>query len=338
MPSASTRTAPPVVVIFGDEQFQKARTLKQLLDALLPPHIERSLALAVYDGTRSEEQGGPSLAAVLDDLATLPFLSDRRVVVIQDADGFISAHREALERYLAAPSPVGTLVLLCRSFPRNTRLYAAAGACGGQLFECKKLTTPALIDFVVSEAGARGKQIDHSLAARLVDMVGQDQGLLAAEVEKLCLYAADRRHIGDDDVSALVGLSREEQVFAAMDAAAAGRLQNAIELWQRVVSTDPAATFRAVGGVAFKLRQWIAAHRLAAEGLAAHAIAPRVMMWRRERELETLLRRLPARRLRRFLAGLADLDSQAKLGLRSIETGIETLLIELATAGSCPAM
>jgi hypothetical protein len=58
-------------------------------------------------------------------------------------------------------------------------------------------------------------------------------------------------------------------------------------------------------------------------------IAPKVMMWHRERELETLLRRLPAAFLRRMLAAIADLDSQAKSGARSIETGVELMLLRL---------
>ena len=195
MSKASRRKAPPVVVIFGDEEFQKTRTLQQSLDDLLPPQVDRALVLCEYDGTKPEDQGGPSLATVLDDLATLPFLADRRVVVIRDADRFITAHRESLENYLKAPAPTGALILVCRSFPKTTRLYKAAVAAGGQALECKKLTTRGLIDFVVAAARARGKRLDHAVAARLVELIGQEQGMLAAEVEKLCLYAHDRAAI-----------------------------------------------------------------------------------------------------------------------------------------------
>ena len=56
-----------------------------------------SLALSEYDGTRDAENGGPEFAAIADDLATLPFLAERRVVIIPDADRFISANRERFE-------------------------------------------------------------------------------------------------------------------------------------------------------------------------------------------------------------------------------------------------
>lgn len=330
MPKAQPQPAPPIAVLYGDEEFQKSQALQRLLDLLLPPTVDRGLALCEYDGGRQEDQGGPSLASVMDDLATLPFLADRRVVVIRDADKFITTHREKLERYLKSPAPTGTLLLLCRSFPKTTRLCKAAVAAGGQLIECKKLTVHGLIDSVVAEARARGKRIAHPVAARLVELIGQDQGILANEVEKLCLYAHDRPEITADHVSDLVGLTREEKIFAVMDAAATGRLTQALQLWHQVVATDPAAIFKALGGMAYVVRRWSSAHQMAADGLPIRAIAPKVMMWGREHELDTLLRRLPPQRLKRILAAIAQLDSQAKVGVRSIETGVEALLLEVA--------
>jgi len=55
-----------------------------------------------------------------------------------------------------------------------------------------------------------------------------------------------------------------------------------------------------------------------------------VGMWRRERELTELLRRLTPTRLKRVLASIAQLDSQAKVGARSIDMGIEAVLTEVA--------
>ncbi len=332
MPPAkkTSRTPPPIVVIYGDEDFQKAKILHAVLDRLLPPEVDRAMALCEYDGTQGEEQGGPALATVMDDLATLPFLAKRRVVVIRDADKFITTHRQRLERYFDAPAPTSTLVLVCRSFPKSTRLYKAATACG-YLRECKRLNHRGLIDFVIGAFAEQGKQLDPAAAARLVDLVGTDQGMLSGEVEKLCLYVGDRSRVTTDDVAELVGLSREEKVFAVMDAAALGRPARALELWHQVISSDPAATFKAVGGIAFKLRSYLNAHQLVGEGLPVRTVAPKVMMWGRERELQSILRRLPIGRLERTLAGLADLDAQAKVGSRSIEHGVEALLLRIGT-------
>jgi DNA polymerase III subunit delta len=330
MAKSSAQKAPSVVVIFGDEAYQKSVTLEQTLDGLLPADADRSLAVTAYDATQNEDQGGPSFAAVMDDLATLPFLTDRRIVIVREADRFITAFREKLERYLAAPSPTGTLILECRSFPKTTRLYKAVAAVGGQVLECRKLTGRALAGFVVEEAGKRAKRMDAAAAGRLCELIGQDLGLLASEVEKLSLYVGERQAITAEDVSELVGQSREEKIFRVMDLAGLGRLPEALSAWHQVLATDPAAIYKALGGMAFVLRRWLDAQQLRAGGTSIREIAPRMMMWGRERELEGLLTRLTPGRLTGLLAGIGELDSQAKSGRRSIETGVEELLFRVA--------
>lgn len=329
--SSPTATRPPVVVIFGEEEFAKSKQLAETLHALLPPEVDRALALSMYDGTLPDDAGGPTLAAVMDDLMTLPFLSERRVVVIVESDKFVSAHRERLERWVESPSPTGVLVLVCRSFPKTTRLYKAAVAARAGLHECAKLSPRAVPEFINAEADRFGKRFDRAAAGQLAELIGPDQGSLSNEVEKLSLYVGERPTITLNDVRDMVGQTREEKIFAVMDAAGVGDMAGALRLWRNVLETDRDAIYRAVGGLAFVLRKWLTAQELRADGAPVGAIAPKVMMWGRERELQTLLERLPMPRLRRLLLHLAEVDTQSKSGTRSIENGVEALLV--ATAG-----
>lgn len=328
--STSEGAKPPVAVIYGDADHHKQRALGELLEALLPPDVDRSMALTTYDGTASSESGGPTLASVRDDVMTLPFLAPHRVVVVRDADKFITAVRDSLETLVTQVPKSSTLVLECRSFPRTTKLFKAIQAAGGKLTECATPSGRALIDWTISEARERGKQLQPDAAARLVDLIGADPGLLASEVDKLTLFVGEESQITRAHVAELVGQSREEKIFAVMDAAGAGDLPRALHLWQDVLSTDRDAVYRAVGGLAFVLRKWLAAQQLRAQGLSTQAIAPKVMMFNRARELEQLLRRLPATRICTHLKDLADLDAQAKRGNASIESGVERLLIAVA--------
>jgi DNA polymerase-3 subunit delta len=253
------------------------------------------------------------------------------VVVVSEADRFITAHRERLEKFLASPSPIGTLVLTCRAFPKTTRLYKAAASIG-QVIECKKLNSRGLVDFALGEARRFGKALAPAAAARLVALVGDDQGVVAGEVEKLALFVDERTAITEEDIAALVGLSREEKIFAVMDAAGAGKTAQALALWRQTLASDAGAEYKALGGVAFVLRRWLSAQEALEAGEGLRSLAPKLMMWGREQELGALLRRLPVERLKRKLAAVADLDSQAKIGARSIEGGVEALLIDLASA------
>ena len=329
MAKTQSNTPPPLVAISGDDELQKSAALSALLDEVLPAGVDRGMALTEYDGTRAEDAGGPALAVVLTDLRTLPFLSPLRVVVIRDADRFVSVYREKLEEYAKTPATTGVLVLVVRTFPKTTKLHKAFAVIG-RVNECKKLSGRELIQKLMADARAQGKQLGYEIAARLVDLVGADAGLLANELEKLCLYADKRAVITDEDINLLVGQSREEKVFAAMDAAAGGRFDQAVELWRQVLATDAGAVFKAVGGMAFKLRQWVQAQNLLAAGMPIGQVAPKVMMWGREQQLLALLRRMSGTRLRRMLASLAEMDAQAKVGARSIERGVESVLLAVA--------
>lgn len=326
-------TPPPICVLYGEEDHLKAAALTAMLDELLPPGVDRSLALSVYEGGRPPDQGGPMINNVLEELATLPFLADRRVVLIRDADAVIAmaVWRERLEAYLEKPARTGTLILECRSFPKNLRLHKAAAAAG-RVQEFKRLYGENLVSFANDQARDRGHRLERAAAARLIELAGPDTGMIDAEVEKLCLYTGERTTITEADVVALVGQSREEKIFACADAAALGRLPQALRMWEQVLETDPEAVFRAVGGLAYVLRRWLAAHLAVAAGQSLRSLAPQMMMYGRERELEQILRRLPPRRLRGLLAALAELDAQAKSGARTIERGIELLLARLAAA------
>ncbi len=87
----------------------------EIIDGLVPPE-ERDTGLLVVDADKAV------IGEIFDELRTLPFLTKRRIVALRNADKFISANRESLERYFESPSPTGILVMTVSSWPSNTRL------------------------------------------------------------------------------------------------------------------------------------------------------------------------------------------------------------------------
>src|SRR5919201_937828 len=103
------KSAPqPVYALTGDEDFLKRQALQRLQELLLGD-ADPAFAVATYPGD------GAAWPAIRNELDTLPFLSPRRVVVIEPADPFVTAYRADLEKYLAAPAGRGVLVLVVRT-------------------------------------------------------------------------------------------------------------------------------------------------------------------------------------------------------------------------------
>ena len=108
----------PVYAVSGDEDFLKRLVRDRIISVVLGD-ADPSFAVSVYAGDRLD------FSTVRNDLDTLPFLAPCRVVVVENADPFVTEHRRALEQYAAKPSSVGVLVLDAKAFPETTKLAKA---------------------------------------------------------------------------------------------------------------------------------------------------------------------------------------------------------------------
>ena len=90
----------PVYVLSGDEDFLR-RLARDAIVALVLGDADPSFAVSSYVGDKLD------FSAVRNDLETLPFLAPARVVVVEQADPFVTEHRPALEKYTAAPKIAG---------------------------------------------------------------------------------------------------------------------------------------------------------------------------------------------------------------------------------------
>jgi len=310
--------------VFGGELFLRRQAVAGLVDRILGS-ADRALALSEYDSSDATL----NLAAVLDDLRTLPFLTDRRLVLVREADAFVTKYRGELEDYLAAPSTTGVLLLDCKSLPANTRLHKRITQLG-EVIECKPLKSYAVPGWLVQHCqGTYGKRLDQRAAALLCDQVGTDLGLLDAELQKLSLYVGDRAGISPADVEALTGRYREEQVWDILSAIAAGNRAKALVLWEEVWQTDKAASARAVAGLAFTVRRLLAAKQAQQAGAPIDELRKTMMIWRDDERLMSELNAFTADQIELMLIRLLEADVAGKTGAASVRSSIEAFIIEM---------
>lgn len=314
-------STPPVVVISGAEEFLKRQAVHRIMDAVLSG-ADRSLALSEYEG------GSASLAEVLDDVRTLPFLTPCRLVVVREADKFITAFRGELEDYVAKPSATGVLLMECKSFPATTRLHKAVAA-KGQVIKCEPPSKRELGSWLTEHArNVHNLQLDAKAMAMLCDWVGADLGLLDTELQKIALYLGQRHNVTAADVEALVGHSREEQVWDILSAVADGNPARAMTLWEEVWQTDKAAPGRAIAGIASTVRRLLNAKRAQESGASAGELAR--ILWTDPRRVQEQLGAFSIARVERMLQRLLEADVAAKIGQRSVRSSIEAFIVEMA--------
>ncbi|MHB1422557.1 MAG: DNA polymerase III subunit delta [Gemmataceae bacterium] len=247
----------PIYVLHGDEHFLKRRVLAVLRTLVLGPEDD-GFGLSSRDGDKAV------WAEIHDELETLPFLSSRRLVVLDRADPFVTRERSRLEKYFVEPSKTGVLVLDVQSWPANTKLAKLLPEPA--TIVCKTPEMRKLPEWCVEWCAAHhGKPLAVPAARLLVDLVGADMGQLDQELAKLAIYAGSNSRIDTADVDQLVAQGRAENTWKIFDLIGGGQMGAALTLLDRLLDQGE-EPLRLLGAFSMQLRRLAQAARLHGQG------------------------------------------------------------------------
>jgi DNA polymerase-3 subunit delta len=239
-------------VVHGDEEFLKRQAMRALRTLVVGPEPDDG-SISTYTGDSA------TFAAVHDELETLPFFSPRRLVIVENADPFVSLYRGNLEKAVGKLPERATLVLEVRTWAANTRLAKLVPPAATLV--CKAPAAYRMPEWCVRWAAARhDKQLGTQAAALLVDLVGPEMGLLDQELLKLAIFVGSRQQIETADVDKLVGSSRAESTWKIFDAIGEGRSADALALLDRLFDQGE-EPLRILGAFSMQLRRLAQAAR-----------------------------------------------------------------------------
>ena len=113
---------PALVIVYGDEPFLKQRAVAA---------VRMSVECAGGEGIDAWDANDVRWKDVSDELLTPSlFGGGKRVLLVRQADAFVTANRGELEAYVARDPATATLVLELKSWPGNTRLAKAVAKTG----------------------------------------------------------------------------------------------------------------------------------------------------------------------------------------------------------------
>ncbi len=160
---------------------------------------------------------------LLDEVSAAPFLADKRLVIIDGTPKFSSEEMEVLE---ASIHP-DCLVLFCDPHP-DKRL-------GGTKFLLKHATVkefPALDDrhlsaWIHQYAAQQGNTFDDAAARALLAIVGEEQEMLAREIEKIAT-AKPNAPVNQADVRTLAVPSGDQEIWQLTSLLSQGKTEDAL--------------------------------------------------------------------------------------------------------------
>lgn len=221
-----------LVVIEGTERVLAERALEVLLDRLLPNEV-RELNLQRF---LPEEVGDAS--RVREAVAAMPFLADRRVVVVTDTQSLRAQARHDLWAAAQEVPEGNTLALLDLVSPRAQRpqpLGALAGRSALRIDTTAGEETRArFVEETLDRLGAKAE-------SRVIDELAHSQADLASvrnDLEKLALTGA---RITRADLEREALSIEDPKAYKYASALVEGRIPEALAIANECFATDPRA-------------------------------------------------------------------------------------------------
>ena len=264
-------------VLFGDDRFLKCLTRQRLeRDAGgLPAAAGKATAAGEEVGASHFDGAQAAWRDVIDELSTQSLFSrGPRVVIVDNADDFVSRHRGQLEELVAQPIGSGRLILDVVSFPSNLRLYKAVLE-HGQLVECRapqrargkgsSLDEDRLCKWIVQWArSTHGIELAGGADRELVALTGTELGMIDQNLAKLALLVDADKKVDAKLVQTVVGGWRTQTTWDMMDAALEGNAGEALWQLSRLLHAGEAPQM-IFGAVLWSLRRFADAATLVVE-------------------------------------------------------------------------
>lgn len=303
--TATTRIA----VLYGPEEMLKRDAIAQLRAALEAAHGE--IEISTYDGATAQ------LADVLDELRSFSLMQRYKIVILDQADVFVTAHRESLDRY--AQSPVDSATLVMRAGKWNKGNLDKAIEKVGVIRKCEPLPSAEVGRWLVARAEqTHGRKIDPRAAELLRERLGGDLSLIDSELGKLAVMVSDKEPIGVALVEQLVGRSSEEEAWAVQEAvlqSLAGKRGEVIEKLHELIDLSGQPDVLVAYFVADLVRKLHVAAQLKRQGADDRTIAGELKLWGPRADMfAQVLRRIDSRKTAQLFDRIIDMDVRAKTG------------------------
>ena len=223
-------------LLYGSERY----LIRQYRDLLLSRVMNEgdTMNFSSYHGTKVD------IPTILSDAGTMPFLAERRVVLVEESGFFTKAADELTDGLDAVPDTTVLIFVepdiekstgLTKAVDKRGRLFKKFDqAEGAFLFDVPDAST--LTAWITGRLAETGKKIEKAVPGRLLAAAGMDMQTLSSEMDKLISYTLDRDEIRTEDVEAISVNEAEDKVFDMVEAIAVKKTETALLLYNDLLS------------------------------------------------------------------------------------------------------
>lgn len=307
-------------VLYGPQSYNRKRYKDALIGVFLPQGD--TMNLTCFYGKKTD------LNEVADTINTMPFLSDKRVVVLEDTDLFTRANDELAQLLANIPE---TCVVIFSEEKADARLKQTKTAKEmGCVAQFGNLTEAELSDWIFKKLSREHRPITKDALDMFVARCGDDMWQISNELEKVISYTFGKDGIRCEDVDAVIPAPAEDKIFAMIDSILGGNKKAALSYYKDllILRSEPR---RVLSLLRDQLRLMLHAKELGDEHMTPKMIAEALGNMKESRVKLALSasRKSSKISLTEKIVKCTDTDERIKSGLIDEQIGVEVLITEL---------
>jgi DNA polymerase III subunit delta len=225
----------PVFLLYGEEDFLVEEATRSVIAAAVPSDAQEFN----LDILRGEESDARDIVA---RASSFPMMSERRAVVVQNVEKLGPKDLEILSTYIEQPSKSTCLVLTGGKIDTRKRPYTIVKRTGTAV-EFKPLYDDRVPSWIAVRVKKQQHEITQDACRLLAAYVGKSLRELQNELDKIYIFLGSRTSITADDITAVVGMSKELNIFELQKALGSRDLRRSCEIMERMLDAGASVPF-----------------------------------------------------------------------------------------------
>lgn len=245
------KTAPlPLYFLYGTEEFLIEGALNVLKAMLVQPSF-KDLNCQTFHVNHIRES---DISPIISASQTMPFMSDRRVIIVKGAEGLNDAQSLEMLEYVKNPCPAASLILIANTgkIDKKSALFSELEKKGCS-FAFNSLSKKELPLWIKTEIKNRGKDISNEAVAYLINAAGEGLMDLKGEIDKLTLFVGDKKIIDLSDVETVVSDIKMNSIFDFTDSVGKKDFKAALKALDKIIA-DGEIPIKILGMIARQFR------------------------------------------------------------------------------------
>ena len=318
-----SRNIKTAYLLYGDERYLVLYYRNKLVEEVLKKkmtELSGDMNFTKFSGTAVDVKK-------VDECAkTMPFFSERRVILLEGTGWFAKSNDEVAEFLKGIPDSA-CVIFVETEVDKRTSTFKAIEKCGHAAFFPEQ-KQEEIQKWICANVNSNYQKITNGAVDALIKAVGLDMAALSVELEKLYSYCMDKECISRSDVEELCHVQAEDRVFDMIALMAMKKRREALLLYYDLLELKESPT-KILSLLERQFRMLIAVKDLRKRELNKAQIADKLGI--KPFVVEKCLSQVDhfsMKDLKNALADTAEYDRQSKLGGIPDRMAVELILIK----------